>query len=109
MVSNESKWEMMKMNAASIDDHELLELSIARQVIIPKRREKPVSPTTVWRWHKKGCSGVCLQFRYVGNKPYLSRAMFNEFIEQVTAARANKPVAQADDVTDEELREAGLN
>ncbi len=97
------------MNAASIDDHQLVELSTARNEMIPKRGGKAISPTTLWRWIKRGCAGVRLQVKYVGNTPHVSRAMINDFIDQVTAARMSKPVAKADEVTDEELRAAGLN
>ncbi len=97
------------MNAAVSGDHELVELSTARNELIPKRGGKPISPTTLWRWIRKGCCGITLDVAYVGNTPYLSRDMVRRFIDQVTAARMRKPDVLADDVTDGELRAAGLN
>ena len=92
------------------NDDELKDLGTARRDLIPKRGSgKPTSPTTVWRWIKKGILGVRLQVKYVGSTPYVSRAMINEFIEAVTAARTKKDEAKPDDVSDDELRAAGLN
>jgi hypothetical protein len=96
------------MNAVS-DDHELVELSTARGELIPKRGGKPISPTTLWRWITRGCCGVRLEVKYVGSVPYTSAGMVRRFIDQVTAARMRKPDVLADDVTDGELRAAGLN
>lgn len=101
------------MNVAISNEHELVELSTARQELIPKRGGKAISPTTLWRWIKKGCAGVCLEVRYVGSVPYTSRDMINRFIEKVTEARVLKQSSAqshvCDDVSVEELRAAGLN
>lgn len=101
------------MNVAISNEHELVELSTARQDLIPKRGGKSISPTTMWRWVTKGCCGVCLEVRYVGSVPYTSRDMVNRFIDKVTEARILKQTSEqshhCDEVSDEELRDAGLN
>lgn len=101
------------MSVAIVNEHELVELSTARQELIPKRGGKAISPTTLWRWIKRGCCGVCLEVRYVGSVPYTSRDMVNRFIEKVTVARIRKQTTgqshDSDEVSHEELRAAGLN
>lgn len=113
MGIGEIEWRTLAMSVAIVNEHELVELSTARQDLIPKRGGKAISPTTLWRWIKRGCCGVCLEVRYVGNTPYTSRDMVNRFIEKVTEARIQKQTSEQSpvggEVSEEELRAAGLN
>jgi hypothetical protein len=95
----------------------LVPLGVARRTLIPPNENgKPVNPSTVWRWVRKGFLGVDderirLEVTYRGNAPYTTAEAVDRFFSQVTAAkleRARRADAMAADVTDDELREAGL-
>ena len=97
--------------------HELVDLTTARKEFIPRRSDgKPINPSTVWRWNRKGLEGldgerIKLPFIYVGRRPFVTQAAIDEFFQAVTEAkleRHRRAEDQAADVSDEELQAAGL-
>lgn len=99
-------------------NNKLLHLEHARKNgPIPRRfNGKPINPSTVWRWIRKGLQAVDderirLEVTYVGNTPYVTENAIAEFFQAVTAAkleRHRRAEALAADVTDAELAAAGL-
>ena len=96
---------------------ELVPLTTARKTIIPRRPNgRPVDPSTVWRWVRKGLAGVGsdrikLPITYCGQSPYVTAEDVAEFFSRVTEAktkRHSRTQAQAADVSDAELQAAGL-
>ena len=84
------------------------------------KKEIPGKPaySTVWRWVVRGLTPVNpgeprikLNVKYVGSKPFTTRAAICDFIERATQARiakAERTQRRADDVSDEELASVGL-
>lgn len=98
-------------------ENELVTLTHARKHYIPKREDgKNVSPSTVWRWIRKGLAGtngerIRLSITYVGRTPYVTREDVERFfsaVTEATQARHQKAEQQVLDVTDEQLRRVGL-
>lgn len=96
---------------------ELVDLTTARKEHIPRRPNgKPVDPTTLWRWNRKGLKGVDgerikLEFTYVGNTPHVTPNAIDDFFQAVTEAkleRHRRAEELAADVTEDELEAAGL-
>ncbi|GAB5442869.1 MAG: hypothetical protein Fues2KO_32180 [Fuerstiella sp.] len=95
----------------------LVTLTEARKHHIPRRPNgKPIDPSTLWRWNRKGLEGVDgerikLEFVYVGNRPYVTPDAIDSFCQAVTEAkleRHRRAEQLAADVTDDELQAAGL-
>lgn len=86
----------------SIDD--------ARRFWFPRRpQNRPVSPSTVYRWAKKGVKGVRLKLLYTAAGAVTSEAACQEFLTQVDAARRGEmSAAECIDASDDELRRSGL-
>ena len=88
---------------------DLLSGVLSHVAMIAKQRtgRKP-SPATIWRWCKKGLRGgsIRLQAIYHGGYWQTTDAAFNEFLKRQTDAALSQ--APADDVSDDELRAAGL-
>ena len=100
-----------------IHDNELVSIGHARTKLIPVRPDgNPINPSTVWRWIRKGLEGldgerIKLAVVYVGNRPMVTKNAIAEFFQAVTEAkleRHRRAEALAADVTDDELRAAGL-
>ena len=95
----------------------LVDLAIARKTIIPSQPNgKAVHPSTTWRWIRKGLEGIDgkrikLKVTYVGNRPCVTQEAVDEFFQAVTEAkleRHRRAEELAADVSDDELRSAGL-
>jgi len=72
---------------------ELLTLAqAARRYRPPDAR--PLAPSTIWRWHKKGISGVRLETICIGGIRYTSVEALQRFFTAVTLARSTQDVAQ---------------
>ena len=54
------------------------------------RGSKPAAPSSLWRWHKKGISGVRLETIYIGGTRYTSVEALQRFFDAVTAAKEAK-------------------
>lgn len=99
-----------------VSQNHLVSLSQARQRLIPRRPDgKPVAPSTVWRWIKKGLAGpdgarIRLEVTYVGRRPYVSAEAIRDFFTEVTTARLNSPLPSTanDTASVEDLENAGL-
>ncbi len=96
---------------------ELVDLTTARKELIPRRPDgKPVDPSTVWRWIRKGLEGIDgerikLAVVYAGSRPFVTSDAIDEFFRAVTEAkleRHRRAEELAADVSDEELQAAGL-
>lgn len=96
---------------------DLVSLDHARKHIIPRRPDgKPVNPSTVWRWARKGLSGangerIWLNLTYAGNRPYTSQEAIDAFFQAVTDAKLKRhryAEERAVDVTQDQLETAGL-
>ena len=48
------------------------------------------TPSTAWRWTKKGVAGTKLQTAILGGRPVTKRVWVREFIARSTAARAGR-------------------
>jgi hypothetical protein len=48
------------------------------------------TPSTAWRWTKKGVGGVKLETAVLGGRPVTSRKNVREFVAQTTAAKAGR-------------------
>jgi len=102
----------------AIEIHEKLQtLSYARNCWIPKSdSDKPVNPSTVFRWIRYGLEGqdgkrIRLDVSYRGQTPYTSHEAVHRFFASVTAARLARMAERQQrsaDVTDEELESVGL-
>ncbi len=74
------------------------------------------SPSTAWRWHRKGIHGVRLETTVVGGRRYTSREALDRFLSAVTSAADSLPirrrerdaVVQRGQDTERKLKDAGL-
>lgn len=99
-------------------DQNYLPVGVARRELIPRGTSgKPVSPSTVWRWHKKGLVGpkgerVRLRMVMIGGRPYVTKDALEEFFTALTptdddSAHVSENSAR-DAYMERRLREAGL-
>lgn len=66
-------------------------------------------PSTLWRWRKKGVSGVKLRTVRVGGRTYVQRRALEQFVEAMTrAAESDEAVAERTPETAARLESAGL-
>ena len=94
-----------------VNESDLLTFSQASSVI-----PGHPSPSTLWRWHVRGVSGIRLRTICVGSRRFVSRQALNEFIDSCTKARdalcsESQPDGQPKDRSEEvkqSLRDAGL-
>ena len=95
----------------------LVPLSVARRQLIPANPNgKPVDPSTLWRWIRKGLEGldgnrIRLDVVYRGNAPYVAPEAVTQFFERCTQARLERmrrTQERCSDVSDDELAAAGL-
>ena len=100
-----------------VAQNELVSLDHARKKLIPRRPDgKPVNASTVWRWIRKGLEGldgqrIKLSVVYVGARPFVTQAAIDQFFQALTEARLERyrrADSLAADVSDEELKAAGL-
>lgn len=95
---------------------EPVDLATARKTLIPRPAGKPVNPSTVWRWIRKGLEGIegeriKLEVIYVGSRPFVTPNAIDDFSQAVTYAkleRHRRAEELATDVTEDELAAAGL-
>lgn len=82
----------------------------ARRWWFPRRNEnRPVSPSTVYRWAKRGVQGVRLKLLFTPDGAVTSEAACREFLSQVDRVRRDGMAAESCiDATDQELAKAGL-
>jgi hypothetical protein len=81
------------------------------------RGSKPAAPSSLWRWHKKGISGVKLETICIGGTRYTSVEALQRFFDAVTLARSvqggpKRPINEAgirSAATKKRLHEAGLS
>ncbi|NLX98218.1 MAG: DUF1580 domain-containing protein [Rhodopirellula sp.] len=74
------------------------------------------SPSTAWRWYRKGIRGVRLETVVVGGRRYTSREALDRFLSAVTSAADSEPIRRRErdadvgrsDNTERKLRDAGL-
>jgi hypothetical protein len=57
-------------------------------------REQGVSPVSTWRWALRGVAGIVLPTFCIGHKRFTTRAAFEEWVAQVTAARNGEAVGR---------------
>ena len=96
----------------SVSDDQLQPLNAAFRGSIPGNP----SPSTKVRWYTHGMTGVDgerlrLPVWYVGRKPYTTKAAIRQWLNEVTLARIARFDRQQKsnaEVTDDELRAAGL-
>jgi hypothetical protein len=81
-----------------------LTLSQAARRLPRLRRERPVSPSTLWRWHRHGLraqDGAVVRLRAwrVGGQTLTSEAALREFFARLSAGAGEAPAqaAPADD------------
>ena len=75
--------------AIETSSEELLTLAqAARRYRPPDTR--PLAPSTIWRWHKKGISGVKLETICIGGTRYTSAEALKRFFDAVTLARSSQ-------------------
>jgi hypothetical protein len=68
---------------------ELLTLAQAARHARPKG-QRPAAPCTIWRWAKRGISGVRLETIYMGGTRYTSVEALKRFFDAVTLARSTQ-------------------
>jgi len=103
-------------------DEILYPLSQAAKRFLPKRNGRTASPTTLWRWSKKGLrmpdgTRIKLQVWHCGGSIYTTATACREFIESQTKARqsAKEPnwprrddAGTRSEETARKLRDSGL-
>ena len=98
-------------------DTKLVDLTTARKTLIPRRPDgKPVDPSTVWRWIRRGLEGIegeriRLKVVYAGSRPFVTQNAIDDFFEAVTEAKLERHRRAEEltaDVSDDELEAAGL-
>lgn len=102
----------------NIDD--LVPLGRARRELIPYGNNgKPISPTTAWRWVRKGLKSatgerIKLTVVMVGGRPFLTRQAVEDFFARLTEARESAEERDSSDdnelsaAKERKLKEAGL-
>jgi hypothetical protein len=72
---------------------------------------KPVSPSTLWRWHRKGIAGVKLETICLGGTRFVSSEGLSRFFTAVTEAKSGEepgvPAAREVPTAKESQRSAG--
>ena len=71
------------------------------------------SPSTFWRWHRKGCRGIRLETIVIGSRRWVSREALQRFIDATTAAANPGVLDDPSDLgrsesTERRLKDAGL-
>lgn len=89
----------------SLMSETLLPLAEAGRSLPPKP-----GPSTLWRWHRRGISGVKLETVVIGGRRYTSQEALRRFVDATTAARESSPKTTPDRsaATESTLRSAGL-
>ncbi len=82
---------MLEHSMPGILDETVLTLSQAARRL-PKLGKNHVSPTTVWRWCRKGIRGVHLEYACVGRRIVTSREAMTRFAGAL--AEADRPLNQ---------------
>ncbi len=65
------------------------------------------SPSTVWRWTRKGANGVRLEAVCIGSEWFTTREAFREFVEAQTSAVLRESADSEADL-DQKLVQQGL-
>jgi hypothetical protein len=100
--------------AIDVIQDKLLTLSQAAQHAKPGDRR--LAPSTIWRWYRKGIAGVKLETICLGGTRLTSAEALQRFFNGVTEARdhvetpnnCNGDAGQRSELTEQQLREAGL-
>ncbi len=71
-----------KLSSAVPEDERLLPVSTAVELETGYRP----TPSTAWRWTKKGVGGVRLKTSVLGGRPVTTRQLVREFVAATTAA-----------------------
>jgi len=106
------------MQSTTSSTNSMFPLRHARKKFLLGADGKPVHPSTVHRWVRKGIlapdgSRVRLEVRYIGRTPMTSHAAIDRFFDALTAARLSEvliegePVARLDS-TARRLHKHGL-
>lgn len=74
------------------------------------------SPSTAWRWYRKGVHGIRLETTVIGGRRYTSREALDRFLSAVTSAADSEPIrrrerdadARRGPDTERKLHDAGL-
>ena len=74
-------------------NEELITFGQAARRARPKG-QRPAAPCTIWRWHRKGVSGVKLETICIGGTRYTSAEALKRFFDAVTLARSTQDVAE---------------
>lgn len=85
----------------------LIELSVARKTLFPKKNGRPLSPATLWRKIFRGPEEFRLEVVYCGRTPYTSKEAVARFLRKNTEAKLAKKRLSTP-ASDQELRDAGL-
>lgn len=80
------------------------------QQICKRVIRKRVSPSTIWRWIRKGTKGGKLEAVFINGTWHCTAEQFADFINRQTKAKLDKPDGHDDcpDASDDDLRDAGL-
>ena len=89
----------------SIDIHNehLLTLPQVAQEL-PRRNNKNIHSTTVWRWTRRGIRGVCLESVRIGGTVYSSREALQRFSEALSQVEGLSMSAPEKDIRRPALR-----
>lgn len=71
-------------SAVVSEDEKLLPVPVAVESVTGYRP----TPSTAWRWTKKGVGGVRLQTAVLGGRPVTTRKWVREFVDATTEASA---------------------
>jgi len=63
-------------------EHLLTLPQVARE--LPRRNNKNIHSTTIWRWTRRGIRGVCLESVRIGGTVYSSREALQRFSERLS-------------------------
>jgi hypothetical protein len=77
--------------ATVLENRDLLTIAEAARLLPGKPH-----PSTLWRWHTRGISGVRLRTVLCGGRRFVERSAINEFCAALTAAAEPQPSAPAE-------------
>lgn len=84
-------------------------LAPAARHLPPLRSNRPVSPSTLWRWAKRGLRGVCLEIIHVGGTVCTSREALQRFFAALSHTPLPVPHTQGRDEDRHKAVEAELD
>ena len=96
---------MVDQSPGSIPPHHALRPVAALAYEHTGRR---VSPSTIWRWVRRGVRGGRLQAYFILGRWHTTPAEFSDFVDRQSAAMLTPRTRDVDATDDEQLRAAGL-